>query len=100
VAGLRTRQTLLAILGAAQQSGSRGAVLREAVDAILARGDYAGSTEELTPIAGDPLAALPVLAALGASLLRPSLWRKFHAGAVGPYAVTPEAWAEILSAAA
>jgi glutathione synthase/RimK-type ligase-like ATP-grasp enzyme len=100
VAGLRTRQTLLAILGAAQQSGSRTAVLREAVDAILARGDYAGSTEELTPIAGDPLAALPVLAAFGASLVRPSLWRKFHAGAVGPYAVTPEAWAEILNAAA
>jgi len=27
------------------------------------------------------------------------LWRKFHAGAVGPYAVTPEAWDEILAAA-
>lgn len=97
--GVRTRQTLLAILGAAEQSGSRSAVLREAIDAIFARGDYAGSTEELTPIAGDPRAALPVLAALGASLISPSLWRKFHAGAVGPYAVTPEAWAEIRAAA-
>ncbi|MGC2774509.1 MAG: ATP-grasp domain-containing protein [Bradyrhizobium sp.] len=97
--GVRTRQTLLAILGAAQQSGSRSAVLREAIDAIFARGDYAGSTEELTPIAGDPLAALPVIAALAASLISPSLWRKFHAGAVGPYAVTPEAWAEIQAAA-
>jgi len=99
-AGVRTRQTLLAILGAAQQSGSRIAVLREAIDAIFARGDYVGSAEELTPVAGDQLAALPVVAALAASLTRPSLWRKFHAGAVGPYAVTPEAWAEILSAAA
>lgn len=98
-AGVRTRQTLLAILGAAQQSGSRTAVLREAVDAIFARGDYAGSTEELTPITGDPLAAIPVLVALGATLISPSLWRKFHAGAVGPYAVTPEAWAAILAAA-
>ena len=98
-AGVRTRQTLLAILGAAEQHGARGAVVREAFDAIFARGDYAGSVEELTPVAGDPVAAVPVVAALVASLIHPPLWRKFHAGAVGPYAVTPEAWDEILAAA-
>ena len=98
-AGVRTRQTLLAILGAAEQHGARGVVLREAFDAIFARGDYAGSVEELTPVAGDPVAAVPVVAALVASLIHPPLWRKFHAGAVGPYAVTPEAWDEILAAA-
>jgi hypothetical protein len=98
-AGVRTRQTLLAILGAAEQHGSRSAVLREAFDAIFARGDYAGSAEELTPVAGDPVAAVPVVAALVASLIHPPLWPKFHAGAVGPYAVTPEAWNEILAAA-
>jgi predicted ATP-grasp superfamily ATP-dependent carboligase len=97
--GVRTRQTLLAILGAAEQHGARGAVLREAFDAIFARGDYAGSVEELTPVAGDPIAAVPVVAALVASLIHPPLWRRFHAGAVGPYAVTPEAWKEILAAA-
>jgi glutathione synthase/RimK-type ligase-like ATP-grasp enzyme len=98
-AGARTRQTLLAILGAAERHGARGAVLREAFDAIFARADYAGSVEELTPVAGDPIAAVPVVAALVASLIRPSLWRSFHAGAVGPYAVTPQAWDEILAAA-
>jgi hypothetical protein len=98
-AGVRTRQTLLAILGAAEQHGARGVVLREAFDAIFARGDYAGSVEELTPVAGDPIAAIPVVAALVASLIHPPLWRKFHAGAVGPYAVTPEAWKEIVAAA-
>jgi hypothetical protein len=98
-AGVRTRQTLLAILGAAEQHGARGAVLGEAFDAICARGNYAGSVEELTPVAGDPLAAIPVLAALVAVLIQPSLWQKFHAGAVGPYAVTPEAWNEILATA-
>jgi len=98
-AGVRTRQTLLAILGAAEQHGARGAILREAFDSIFARGDYAGSVEELTPVAGDPVAAVPVVAALVASLIHPPLWRKFHAGAVGPYAVTPEAWDEILAAA-
>jgi hypothetical protein len=98
-AGVRTRQTLLAILGAAEQHDSRGAILREAFDAIFARRDYAGSVEELTPVAGDPIAAVPVVAALVASLIRPPLWRKFHAGAVGPYAVTPEASDEIVAAA-
>ena len=98
-AGVRTRQTLLAILGAAEQHCARGAVLREAFAAIFARGDYAGSVEELTPVAGDPVAAVPVVAALAALLIHPPLWRKFHAGAVGAYAVTPEAWGEILAAA-
>jgi hypothetical protein len=98
-AGVRTRQTLLAVLRAAEQQGSRGAVLREAFHAIFARGDYVGSVEELTPVAGDPIAAVPVVAALMASLIHPSLWRKFHAGAVASYAVTPEAWREILRAA-
>jgi glutathione synthase/RimK-type ligase-like ATP-grasp enzyme len=97
--GVRTRQTLLAILGAAERYGTRGAVLREAFDAMFARGDYAGAVEELTPIAGDPVAAVPVVAALLASLIYPPLWRKFHAGAVGTYAVTPEAWDKILAAA-
>jgi hypothetical protein len=98
-AGVRTRQTLLAILGAAEHYGTRGAILREAFDAIFAQGDYARSVEELTPVAGDPIAAAPVVAALIASLIHPPLWRRFHAGAVGPYAVTPEAWDRILAAA-
>ena len=98
-AGVRTRQTLLAILGAAEHHGTRGAVIREAFDTIFARGDYAGSVEELTPVVGDPVAAVPVVAALVASVIHPPLWQKFHAGAVGPYAVTPEAWDEILAAA-
>ncbi|MGJ4942242.1 ATP-grasp domain-containing protein [Bradyrhizobium sp. HKCCYLS1011] len=96
---VRTRQTLLAILGAAEQSGARRVVLHEAFNAIFARAEYAGTIEELTPVAGDPIAAVPVLAALVACLVRPSLWRRFHAGAVGPYAVTPEAWDEILARA-
>ncbi len=98
-AGVRTRQTLLAVLGAAQQTSSRGAILSEARAAITGSGPFAGSSEELTPLAGDPLAAVPVAAALAATLALPSLWRKFHAGAVGPYAVTSEAWRRIVAGA-
>jgi len=97
--GVLTHQALLAILGAAEQTGSRRAILGEAHDALLSRGDYAGSTEELTPLSRDPLAAVPLLAALTATLSSPPLWRKFHSGAVGPYAVTPDAWRRIVEGA-
>ena len=50
--GVLTRQTLLAILGAAERGGTRRAILHEAKEAILSRGEYAGSTEELTPVIG------------------------------------------------
>lgn len=95
-AGVLSHQALLSILGTAKQTGSRLAIVREAVDAHLLRGHYAGSQEELTPIAGDAVAAIPTLAALLATLIHPPLWRKFHGGAVGSYAVTPKAWEEII----
>jgi|GraSoiStandDraft_43_1057313.scaffolds.fasta_scaffold20220_4 glutathione synthase/RimK-type ligase-like ATP-grasp enzyme len=98
-AGVRTHQTLIALLGAAEQKGKRGAVLREALDAMFSRGAYAGSNEELSPLGGDPIAAIPVAVALAATLVRPALWKKFHTGAVGPYAVTSEAWRDIVAAA-
>ena len=98
-AGVRSHQALLAILGAAERTGSRRAVLSEAIDAFALRGAYLGSQEELTPIAGDPIAAVPVLAACLATLVAPSLWRMFYGGAVGAYAVTPEAWKAIVASA-
>ncbi|MGO9422106.1 hypothetical protein [Roseiarcus sp.] len=98
-AGVLSHQSLLAILGAAERTGSRRAVLSEALDAFLLSGAYLGSQEELTPIAGDPLAAVPVLAACLATIVHPSLWRKFYGGAVGAYAVTPQAWTAIVDSA-
>jgi ATP-grasp domain len=99
-AGVRTRQLLLSVLGAAQNEGTRRAVMRELSRALGRRGEYAGAEEELTPVSGDPIAAVPVVVASLAVLARPDLWRWFHAGGVGAYALTPAAWAEIVSAAA
>jgi hypothetical protein len=96
-AGMRSRQLLLSVLGAAEH-GRRGAVLRELVAALRCRGDYKDAAEELTPVDGDPIAALPVVLAVLATLIKPSLWRLFHAGATGPYSLTPEAWRKIISA--
>jgi predicted ATP-grasp superfamily ATP-dependent carboligase len=97
--GVRSCQLLLSVLGAAEH-GSRRGVIRELSDALAHRGVYSGATEELTPVAGDPIAAFPVVVAVLATLIKPSLWRLFHAGATGPYSLTPEAWRKILAASA
>jgi hypothetical protein len=60
--GVRTHQLLLAVLGAAQSGRGRAGVARELLSAAARSGPYPGSTEELTPVAGDPLAAVPVAA--------------------------------------
>jgi hypothetical protein len=98
--GVRSRQLLLAILGAAQHDGTRAAILRELVAALYRRGEYAAADEELTPLHRDPIAAVPVIAAILLTLLRPSLWQTFQSGAVGQYSLTPQAREQILSAAA
>jgi hypothetical protein len=94
---VRSRQLLLCLLGAAER-GSRFGILRELIDAVGSRGLYEGAVEELTPMHDDPVAAVPILAALLTTLINPSLWRRFHAGATGPYALSPEAWRKIVAA--
>ena len=97
--GVRTHQLLLAVLGAAQHGDGRRGVARELVLAAAHRGPYAGSAEELTPLRGDPVAAVPVAAAALATLVNPAAHRFFTGGAVDSYALTPEAWERITSGA-
>jgi biotin carboxylase len=86
--GVRTTQILLAVLG----EDSRAGVLRTLAGAR-------GETEELTPTVGDPLAAVPVAAAVAAMLVTPRTARLFTSGAVAGYALTPAAWRQILASA-
>lgn len=94
-AGVRTHQQLLAVLAAGQHTGRRRAVLAELVTAAARRGPYRDSTEELTPLRRDPLAAVPLAAASVSLLAAPRLWRRFAEGAVADYALTPAAWHRI-----
>ena len=96
-AGVRSRQLLLTVLGAALH-GSRRAVLSEFMAALRGRGAYNNAVEELTPVGGDPIAAVPVVLAVLATLINPSLCRRFHKGGTGPYALTPDAWRKIVAA--
>jgi len=98
VPGARTHQLLLAVLGAAQQ-GERRDVARELARAVLHRGEYQDSREELTPGRGDLLAPLPVTVIALATLVRPDAWRHFVGGSAGAYSLTPAAWRQISQAA-
>jgi hypothetical protein len=44
---------------------------------------------------GDPLAAVPLIAAGGALLAAPTLWEGFATSAIANYALTPAAWRAI-----
>jgi hypothetical protein len=92
--GVRTHQLLLALLGEASARGRRG-VAREIATAAAGRGLYRDSDEELTPAGGDPIAASATVGVGAALLVWPGLWRPLSGGAVGAYALTPEAWRAI-----
>jgi predicted ATP-grasp superfamily ATP-dependent carboligase len=97
--GVRTFQLLLAILGAAND-GSRAGIVRELVRAVRHQEPYTQASEELTPVRGDPIAAIPVMVAAMATLLHPPLWHAFHSSAVASYSLTSAAWDEIVRAVA
>ncbi len=95
--GVLTHQLLLAILGAGADGRGRHGVAAEIRAALAHAGSYRGSAEELTPVRGDPLAAVPVVAATVALLIRPALWRRLTVGSVAGYALTPAGWGQLLS---
>lgn len=90
--GIRTHQILLALLGAARDGRGRAGVLSELWAGITKRGQYQGSAEELTPLRGDVLAPAPVVYSVARLLASPGGWADLSSGAVGSYALSPEAW--------
>lgn len=95
-AGVLTHQLLLAVLGAAQRTGRRGPVAAELLAAAGRAGAYRDSTEELTPLAGDPLASIPIAMAAVATLVQPAAWQWFVGGSVRNYSISPEGWRQLM----
>jgi ATP-grasp domain len=94
--GVATHQLLLAVLGSAQQGGGRRGVARQLLQAWRRSGAYRGSVEELTPLAHDHRAMVPVLMAAAATLARPRSWSWFAQGSVSSYALSEQGWRTIL----
>jgi carbamoylphosphate synthase large subunit len=93
--GVRTHQLLLAVLKAAEGPGPRRRAWTEVVDASRHRGRLRDSVEELTPPSHDPLSVVPVVAALGLTMLRPTLAGALVRSSTTAYATTADAWAAL-----
>ena len=68
---VRTHQLLLALLAAAATAKPRRALVFELARAATHSGPYRHSREELTPLAGDPIAAVALVSASCAAPVRP-----------------------------
>ena len=89
--GVRTHSSLALMLGAAEKSGSRAAVLRALMAGFGRTGELRGSREVLTPLPADPLSLVPVVIVASQLLLRPGRAQALATGAVRDYAVPPAA---------
>ncbi|HEY0327511.1 MAG TPA: hypothetical protein VGC77_00300 [Rhodopseudomonas sp.] len=71
--GVRTHLAMQALLGFARDGGGRAGLLRQCRDLTWRRGPYAGSAEELTPVAADWRSGVPTAITAALLLLAPSL---------------------------
>jgi predicted ATP-grasp superfamily ATP-dependent carboligase len=71
--GARTHLAMQALLGCAQQGGTRREIFRECMRVVAGRGPYAGSVEELTPVRHDWVSAVPLAMTALALLVNPGL---------------------------
>jgi predicted ATP-grasp superfamily ATP-dependent carboligase len=88
--GTRTHLTMQVLLGTALRTGSRLELVRQLWQVGTGRGDYAGSTEELTPIRLDWVSALPVTMTALALFLSPALARELPKRGWGSHLLTPK----------
>lgn len=89
--GVRTHLSLQALLGCAQRSGSRRALIAECWHLLSARGGYRESQEELTPWRYDKLSVIPVVLAAVILLIRPSASHDLPRRGWGRHLLTPDA---------
>lgn len=89
VPGIVTRSTVAMALGAAEQQGTRRAILSTVASSLARRVPLQGSTEVLTPIVSDPPSAIPAAIAIGRVLVNPASVAKLAGDTVDDYAVLP-----------
>lgn len=71
--GTRTHLGIQSLLGRALAGRTRGDVMHDAYSLIARRGLYAGSVEELTPVAADWRSAMPLVMTMVLLFARPSI---------------------------
>jgi hypothetical protein len=88
--GVRTHGTLALVLGAAGSGGTRRAVVAELGRALMRRGCYRQSREQLTPALRDPPSAAALAYTVLTALVRPAWAARLASGAIARYSVTDE----------
>lgn len=96
-AGICTHSALTSILHAALQSGSRTKVIAEIVNAVLNRGLYSRSSEELTRLREDPPSILPLLVLCLRLFCNPRIGEGLVRRSVAKYGLDEEAVTRIMS---
>jgi predicted ATP-grasp superfamily ATP-dependent carboligase len=89
--GVRSHMTLMALLAATEERGARRAILRRLAQALLGRGEFRDSREELTPVCLDPLGVIPLAAVAARLLVNPRSAAAISARTVKSYALSLEA---------
>jgi len=85
--GIRTHGLMAILLGVADATHRRRAVLAELARAVARMGTYRDSAEQLTPVLRDPPSAIPLLVVLARLLALPASASAISAETVGRYAV-------------
>jgi hypothetical protein len=88
---VRSHSLLATLLGQAEAGRPRAALARTLAQAAARRGLFAGSQEDLTPLALDPLSAVPLAVVAAQLLLRPSRARAIASQSIANYALSPAA---------
>jgi predicted ATP-grasp superfamily ATP-dependent carboligase len=83
--GVLTHLAMQALLGAASRGATRFDIIRECGQLAAASGPYAGSGEELTPVALDWISAVPLAITLGLLLVSPTFAIKLARGGFGAH---------------
>jgi hypothetical protein len=83
--GVLTHLAMQALLGCASRGGTRRDILGECWQLLKASGPYAGSTEELTPVRLDWLAAVPLAMTAALMLASPRLAMELVRGGFGAH---------------
>lgn len=93
--GVRTHGTIALLLGSASRGGSRRSLLGNIRDAVVRRGLYADSIEQLTPVLRDPPSLAPAGFVAARLLVSPGQAAGITETAVVNYSIGPRTLAEV-----
>ncbi len=88
--GVKTHSTMALLLGAAEKKSNRRGLLKIFLNSMLCKGDFAGSSEVLTPVKKDFPSIIPLIVTLLRLLIKPGKVSSITENTVQEYCVLPD----------